>query len=507
MYPDRKTALIILKEGVFHNPGKWYEHSLCCGHCAEAIASRCSMDAEKAYVLGLLHDIGRRFGARHLGHVADGYRYMMSLGYDEAARICLSHSFNGKDLYAYVGKFDTDAEETALIREKLEEEVFDDYDMLIQLCDAMAGTDGVMDIEERMSDVRRRYGDYDPRKWELNLGLKSYFEDKIGMSIYEAADKDHYVVSVNDSDDLVCVTGHRNPDSDSICSAVAFSDLLNMIGIGAKVLVEDGIGRESAFILRSLEQAIPDFIESPDGRKVILVDHSSRSQMPEGIGEEDVIGIVDHHPDGDIRKQDLLFHAIADCGASASLVYDLFERYGIVPDRKDAGLLMAGILSDTRNMTSSVRKEDIQAFEQLKNLSGIREIGMFYENMRKACLDHDGMSDDEIFRSDFKEYVCEGIRFGFSCIVVSSEEEMETYALRFPDLMKRMLKDGRNDLLFLKIKNEEEGDMILLAEGQMAEEILSSCFEEAEGRSVHLNKSRSRKRVLVPLIEDVLRKR
>ena len=52
------------------------------------------MDAEKAYVLGLLHDIGRKFGVRHLGHVSDGYRFMMSLGYDEAAKICLTHSFN-----------------------------------------------------------------------------------------------------------------------------------------------------------------------------------------------------------------------------------------------------------------------------------------------------------------------------------------------------------------------------------------------------------------------------
>lgn len=108
MYPDGKKALQLLKEAEKLNPGPWINHSRTVSHCAKKIASYSGMDPEKAYVLGLLHDIGRRFGKRHLGHVSDGYSYMMSLGYDEAARICLTHSFNtqkiGKDLYTVVEK-------------------------------------------------------------------------------------------------------------------------------------------------------------------------------------------------------------------------------------------------------------------------------------------------------------------------------------------------------------------------------------------------------------------
>ena len=89
-YPDRKEALELLKEAGERNPGPWTEHSLTAAHCAEKIAGYAGMDAEKAYILGLLHDIGRRFGKRHLGHVSDGYSYMMSLGFDDAARICLT---------------------------------------------------------------------------------------------------------------------------------------------------------------------------------------------------------------------------------------------------------------------------------------------------------------------------------------------------------------------------------------------------------------------------------
>ena len=97
------------------------------------------MNAEKAYVLGLLHDIGRKFGVRHLGHVSDGYRFMMSLGYDEAAKICLTHSFNNHTVDEYIGKLDVSEEEMKMIKAELARTVYDDYDRLIQLCDSLAG--------------------------------------------------------------------------------------------------------------------------------------------------------------------------------------------------------------------------------------------------------------------------------------------------------------------------------------------------------------------------------
>ena len=192
MYPDREEAEKLLLEAGECNPGPWIKHSRTAAHCAEKIALYSGMNTDKAYVLGLLHDIGRKFGVTYLKHVSDGYSCMMSLGYDDVARICLTHSFNENRLEAYVGKFDTTEEETDLIRRKLRETEQDDYDKLIQLCDAIAGTEGVMDIIDRMTDVKNRYGSYDPDKWETNLILKKYFEDKMGKNLYLAVDKDHY---------------------------------------------------------------------------------------------------------------------------------------------------------------------------------------------------------------------------------------------------------------------------------------------------------------------------
>jgi hypothetical protein len=117
---------------------------------------------------------------------------MMRLGYEEVARICLTHSFHNQSLEEYIGKFDTSDEELELIRTTLANTRMDEYDRLIQLCDALAGSEGVLDIEERMEDVKRRYGSYPQEKWDANLKLKEYFEAKTGKNLYELVDKETF---------------------------------------------------------------------------------------------------------------------------------------------------------------------------------------------------------------------------------------------------------------------------------------------------------------------------
>ena len=190
MIPARIEAERLLSEAEQCNPGPWGNHSRVAAHCAEKIAGLCDdLDAEKAYVLGLLHDIGRKFGVRHLGHVSDGYTYMMSLGYEEVAKICLTHSFCNQSMKAYIGEFDTSDEELELIHTALLRTVMDDYDRLIQLCDALAGSEGVLGIEERMDDVKKRYGCYPQEKWDFNIRLKANFEKKTGKDIYDVVEK------------------------------------------------------------------------------------------------------------------------------------------------------------------------------------------------------------------------------------------------------------------------------------------------------------------------------
>lgn len=184
-YPDKAMALRLLHEAESLNPGPWGDHSRVVAKCAQAIATACGLDGEKAYVLGLLHDIGRRFGVSHLRHVYDGWAYLRRLNYPGAAKICLTHSFSVPKLEVYIGNPDVTAGQMQELETALAACVYDDYDRLIQLCDSIGMATGAASLEKRMGDVKCRYGRYPQEKWDKNFELKAYFEEKAGRSIEE----------------------------------------------------------------------------------------------------------------------------------------------------------------------------------------------------------------------------------------------------------------------------------------------------------------------------------
>lgn len=134
--PSVPMAEFLLREAVRFNPGAWERHSHYVAESAGKIAAACpGMDSDRAYVYGLLHDIPRQA-----------------------------------------------QEELKVLLERME---YDDYDLLIQLSDSVAAAEGIVPLEERMNDVKRRYGSYPQEKWDRNVELRGYFEGKMGRDLYE----------------------------------------------------------------------------------------------------------------------------------------------------------------------------------------------------------------------------------------------------------------------------------------------------------------------------------
>ena len=189
MLPTSEEALQELKIAEERNPGPWVKHSINVGIAARNIAEKISgMDSEKAYVVGLLHDIGRRvkFGFVDIPtHVHEGYKYCMEKGWDEAARICMTHSYlHMKDEFE---GYEPEAEHEKAIKDYIMNCEPDCYDRLIQLCDSLATDYGFVILEKRFVDVTRRYGimeDY-IKGWEVAFDIKEKFEEQMGCSIYD----------------------------------------------------------------------------------------------------------------------------------------------------------------------------------------------------------------------------------------------------------------------------------------------------------------------------------
>ena len=133
------------------------KHSLNVGIAARNIAAKIDgMDADRAFIFGVLHDIGRRVGIVDIPtHVYAGYEYCLQKGWDEVARICMTHSYLlMKEEFCYEPERDIEKE----IKKYIISTEADDYDKLIQLCDSLAVDYGFVILEKRFVDVTRRYG-------------------------------------------------------------------------------------------------------------------------------------------------------------------------------------------------------------------------------------------------------------------------------------------------------------------------------------------------------------
>ncbi len=186
-FPNVKEAEIILNEASKLNPGQWVEHSKYVAEAAKLIACHDKdLDEDIAYVLGLLHDIGRRYGRHYIRHSIDGYKYAMEKGYNLLARISITHGFLCYNIDDICGEMDFTKSEYDFVKNYLEKIEYTPYDKLIQLCDVLALPSGFCLIEKRMVDVVMRYGftNFTLEKWKITFQIKEYFEERIGKSIY-----------------------------------------------------------------------------------------------------------------------------------------------------------------------------------------------------------------------------------------------------------------------------------------------------------------------------------
>ena len=188
MLLSRPIAENALAQAERANPGPWADHCRYVALACQNIARRCpSLDADLAYIYGLLHDIGRYAGVTSERHLIDGYRYCVERGWEKAAQICISHAFMVKDISSSIGVFDMPPEDKAFMADFVKHAVYDDYDYLVQLCDALALPTGFCLLEKRFVDVAIRYGTHPATvdRWKAVLAIKARFEAAIGGSIYD----------------------------------------------------------------------------------------------------------------------------------------------------------------------------------------------------------------------------------------------------------------------------------------------------------------------------------
>ncbi|EAR28553.1 putative manganese-dependent inorganic pyrophosphatase [Pseudoalteromonas tunicata D2] len=299
------------------------------------------------------------------------------------------------------------------------------------------------------------------------------------------------------------VVGHKIPDSDSICGAIALAYLKNQIGEAATAARLGELSPETAFILDKFGFEAPELKLSYAGENVYIVDHSEVTQAPDDIAQATIVGIVDHHKLGDLTTSTPLECWIRPVGCSNTIIKMMYDFYNVEIPKNIAGIMMCAILSDTVIFKSpTCTTADIKCVEALAEIAGIEDfkaLGMEMFKVKSAVL---GTPARDLVMRDFKDFNMNGNLVGIGQLeVIDLSVFDEIRADLEADIVKLKAEGNRHSVFLLLTDIMKEGSQILIASDD--ESLIERAYgvTPVEGKA-WLDGVLSRKKQVVPPLQD-----
>jgi manganese-dependent inorganic pyrophosphatase len=302
----------------------------------------------------------------------------------------------------------------------------------------------------------------------------------------------------------IYVIGHKSPDTDTVCSAIAYSSLLKKQKVNAIPAVFGEINPETQYVLDLFKVKDLSRIKTIKGKKVILVDHNEPGQSPDGIEEAKVVGVVDHHKIGFSSNEpiDLL---VKPYGSTATIVAEKMISEGFKISKQTAGILLSAILSDTVIFKSSTTtKADMQIAKQLAAIAEVDNMKKFGIEIKKKKSSLEGMSPEKIIYSDFKTFEAGSSKFGVGQIEVVDLKEAKE---KKNDIVKKLhdiqAQDNLSFCVLMVTDIIKEGSEMIVA-GDIGS--IEKAFKvKLKDQSIYIPGMMSRKKDLVPKLLEIIK--
>lgn len=303
----------------------------------------------------------------------------------------------------------------------------------------------------------------------------------------------------------VYVVGHKIPDSDSICGAIALAHLKNQIGEPSIPARLGELSPETAFILEKFGFEAPEYKTSYAGEEVFIVDHSELTQAPDDISEATIVGIVDHHKLGDLTTSTPLECWIRPVGCSNTIIKMMYDFHNVEITKEIAGIMMCAILSDTVIFKSpTCTTADIKCVEALAEIAGIedfKELGMDMFRVKSAV---EGTPARDLVMRDFKDFNMNGHLIGIGQLEVIDLAVFDDIKAELEaDIAALKAEGNRHSMLLLLTDIMKEGSELLIISDD------ATLTERAYGKAtengrVWLDGVLSRKKQVVPNLQAAL---
>ncbi|TYS63459.1 manganese-dependent inorganic pyrophosphatase [Sutcliffiella horikoshii] len=306
----------------------------------------------------------------------------------------------------------------------------------------------------------------------------------------------------------VLVLGHKNPDTDSICSAIAYADLKKQLGMDAEPVRLGELNGETEYALKEFNSEVPRLVETVanEVKEVILVDHNERQQSVSDIDQVRVLEVIDHHRIANFETTDPLYYRAEPVGCTATILNKLYKENGVEISKPVAGLMLSAIISDSLLFKSpTCTEQDVQAAKELAEIAGVNaeEYGLA---MLKAGADLSDKTVEQLISLDAKEFQMGNYKVEIAQVntvdtndVLAKQEELEA-------VITANVADKDLDLFLLVVTDILENDSVALALGSQAPVVEKAYNVTLENNTALLKGVVSRKKQVVPVLTDALTK-
>jgi len=297
------------------------------------------------------------------------------------------------------------------------------------------------------------------------------------------------------------IVGHKNPDTDSIVSAILFA---NILGEGAEPARQGDINKETEYLLDKFGFEIPIIL--PTGsRNIVLVDHNSIEEGPSDLKPEEVVALYDHHKLGGPRTTELIPVRIEKVGCTATLASIIYGEKAIVPSTGLASIAIGAIISDTINLTSPTTTEyDREAITELNKVAKL-DVDELAQAMFTAKSDISDISTEDLIGKDYKVFEMAGQKVG---IGVWETVLPETVLDREDEIVKMLAKkkvEEALDCIFFVVVDILHNGCVFVLLGDREREVAEAAFKKStNGNLMQCDGIVSRKKQITPQIETYL---
>ena len=301
----------------------------------------------------------------------------------------------------------------------------------------------------------------------------------------------------------VLIFGHKNPDTDTICSAMVKEILYKKNGCEKSKAVRLGnVNKETQYVLNYLGLEAPELIEKvEEGQEVILVDHNEFNQSVEGIEKAKILEVVDHHRIANFETSEPLYYTARPFGCTSTILYKEFKNRNIEIERTEAILMASAIISDTLLLKSpTTTKHDIKALEELGKIAdiNIEEYGL---EMLKAGTDLDDFSAEELINLHAKSLDKDGTKFVIAQVNTVSIEDVLKRQNELENAMNKEITEKGLSLFVLAITDILNSNSKIIALGSKTDAVEKAFNTKLENNTAFLEGVVSRKKQLLPFID------